>query len=158
MTAREHAVRQMYADDLDEVMRNEVRAYDHPWTRGVFLDCLRGGYECWVITDAMGILGHGVLSCVAGEAHLLNVCVAVEHQGKGLGRMLVDHLVHRSRIRAAEVVFLEVRISNTVASALYESVGFNEIGRRRNYYPAANGHEDARVLALQLELPGQSQQ
>ena len=146
-------IRPMDVEDLDGVMRNEVRAYEFPWTRSVFLDCLRGKYECWVLVNEALVVGHGVLSCAAGEAHLLNVCVAVEQQGAGLGRRLVEHMLSRGSQRSAEVVFLEVRVTNTVAGALYESMGFNEIGRRRNYYPAANGHEDARVLALQLRMP-----
>ena len=128
----------------------EVRAYDYPWTRGIFLDCLRLNYECWVLQMYEEIVGHAVLSVGAGEAHLLNVCVAKEHQGEGHGRVLVEHMLERARLRAAEIVFLEVRASNEVAAQLYESVGFNEIGKRRNYYPTTRGHEDARVLALQI--------
>ncbi len=153
MSAPPVIIRPMDVEDLDAVMRNEVRAYEFPWTRGVFLDCLRGNHECWVLDDGAAVVGHGVLSCAAGEAHLLNVCVGVEHQGTGLGRTLVEHMLNRGSQRDAEVVFLEVRVTNTVAGTLYESMGFNEIGRRRNYYPAANGHEDARVLALQLRMP-----
>ncbi len=55
--------------------------------------------------------------------------------------------------RHAEVVFLEVRPPNVVACKLYDSLGFNEIGRRRNYDPAHDGHEDALVLALQIAVP-----
>jgi ribosomal-protein-alanine N-acetyltransferase len=147
-------VRPMAAEDIESVMRNEVRAYEFPWSRGVFLDCLRGSYECWVLTDGDVMKGHGVLSFGAGEAHVLNVCVGPDHQGTGLGRVMLAHLLERALFRHAEVVFLEVRVTNVVAAALYESVGFNEIGRRRNYYPARDGHEDARVLALQLQMPG----
>ncbi len=147
-------VRPMVAEDVEAVMRNEVRAYDFPWARGVFLDCLRGNHECWVLLEDDVMKGHGVLSFGAGEAHVLNVCVGNEHQGSGFGRVLLMHLLERAQVRNAEVVFLEVRVTNVVAAALYESVGFNEIGRRRNYYPARAGHEDARVLALQLQMPG----
>lgn len=143
-------VRQMDAADLEGVMLVEVRAYDYPWTKGIFLDCLRSNYECWVLEMYEEIVGHAVLSVGAGEAHLLNVCVAKEHQGEGHGRVLVEHMLERARLRAAEIVFLEVRASNEVAAQLYESVGFNEIGKRRNYYPTTRGHEDARVLALQI--------
>lgn len=153
MNSEPLAVRSMQAEDLDDVMRNELRAYEFPWARGVFLDCLRGNYECWVLLDEQQIVGHGILSYGAGEAHVLNVCVGVEFQGRGYGRVLLSHLVDRAGARNSEVVFLEVRVSNVVASALYESFGFNEIGRRRNYYPAREGHEDARVLALQLQMP-----
>ena len=147
MTAQ---VRRMDARDLDSVMLVEVRAYDYPWTKGIFIDCLRVNYECWVLELADAVIGHAVLSVGAGEAHLLNVCVAREQQGQGHGRLLVEHMLQRARARAAEIVFLEVRASNEVAAQLYESVGFNEIGKRRNYYPTQRGQEDARVLALQI--------
>jgi ribosomal-protein-alanine N-acetyltransferase len=64
-------------------------------------------------------------------------------------------MLDTAKRRDAEVVFLEVRPSNRAACRLYESLGFNEIGRRKDYYPAANGHEDAKVLALQLRLDAQ---
>jgi [ribosomal protein S18]-alanine N-acetyltransferase len=139
----------MHRDDLDTVMANEVGSYEFAWTRGVFEDCLRAGHECWVLQDGRSIIGHGVLSVAAGEAHILNVCIRREDQGKGHGRALVRHILERARA-GAEMVFLEVRPSNQAAIRLYESVGFNEIGLRRNYYPAAKGREDALVLALQF--------
>ena len=147
--------RRMETDDFDAVLENETRSYQFPWTRGIFADCLRTGHECWVAEDDGDVVGHGILSLVAGEAHLLNVCVRRDVQGKGHGRELVCHMLDTARLREAEVVFLEVRPSNRAACVLYESLGFNEIGRRKNYYPAASGHEDAKVLALQLRLEAQ---
>ena len=141
----------MDAADLDQVMLVEVQVYEYPWTRGIFIDCLRANYDCWVLDGPNALTGHAVLSVGAGEAHLLNVCVAREHQGQGMGRQLVEHMLQRARARAAQIVFLEVRASNDVAAQLYESVGFNEIGKRRNYYPTKRGLEDARVLALQID-------
>ena len=149
-------VRPMRIDDLERVVINETRAYAYPWTRGIFADCLNAGHECWVVVIARDVIGHGVLSVAAGEAHLLNVCVRRDDQGRGYGRQLVRHMLDRALARGADVVFLEVRPSNHVAGALYESLGFNEIGRRKDYYPAENGHEDARVLAIQLRLNGET--
>ena len=147
--------RPMRIDDLERVVVNETRSYAYPWTRGIFADCLDSTHECWVVLRKREIVGHGVLSIAAGEAHLLNVCVRREDQGNGFGRQLVRHMLDRALARGADVVFLEVRPSNHVAGALYESLGFNEIGRRKNYYPAAHGHEDARVLAIQLRANGE---
>mgnify|MGYP002653699537 CR=1 FL=1 len=85
---------------------------------------------------------------------MLNVCVAPEAHGHGLGRKLLRALLHVARGRGAERVFLEVRPSNPGAIALYHSEGFNEIGRRPRYYPARGGREDALVMAIEL-LPGE---
>jgi ribosomal-protein-alanine N-acetyltransferase len=96
------------------------------------------------------LVGHGVLSIAAGEAHLLNVCMRRDHQGQGLGRQIVIHMLARARECGAGMVFLEVRPSNRVAHGLYRSLGFSEIGLRRGYYPSATGSEDAVVLALTM--------
>ncbi len=141
----------MAPEDLDRVIENETRSYAFPWTRGVFSDCLKSRHECWVAVREGDLIGHGVLSIGANEAHLLNVCVRRDQQGNGLGRQIVVHMIDRAERRGATVVYLEVRPSNRVASALYASLGFREIGLRKDYYPAELGSEDARVLALSLE-------
>jgi ribosomal-protein-alanine N-acetyltransferase len=140
----------MEAGDLDRVVENEVRSYQFPWTRGNFGDCLAARHECWVLMLDDELAGHGILAVAAGEAHLLNVCVRRDRQGQGHGRSLVMHMLERARARGAEMVFLEVRPSNVIALGLYRSLGFNEIGVRKDYYPAATGHEDAQVMALDL--------
>ena len=145
--------RAMELEDLDTVVENELHAYEFPWTRGIFRECLRD-HECRVVhrpgAEPWELLGHGVLSCGAGEGHLLNVCVRRDEQGNGLGRALVVHMLDRAVARGAKRLFLEVRPSNMVARGLYESLGFVEIGVRRNYYPSHLGNEDANVLAMDL--------
>ncbi|MFN3236120.1 MAG: ribosomal protein S18-alanine N-acetyltransferase [Pseudomonadales bacterium] len=134
--------------DVPAVVRNERLSYSHPWTEGIFQDCLQSGNECWLIKRQQKVLGHGILSVAAGESHLLNVCVAPDYQGEGFGRLLVEHLVKCARAKGAGRTILEVRPSNPVAIALYHSMGFTEIGRRRGYYPGTEGREDALVLTL----------
>jgi ribosomal-protein-alanine N-acetyltransferase len=140
----------MLPGHIDAVVANEAAAYEFPWSRGIFLDCLRAGYDCWVLLDGGAVIGHGVLSTAVREAHILNVCVAPAAQGQGHGRRLLEHLLKLARWQRSERVFLEVRPSNPHAVALYESVGFNEVGRRPNYYPAQRGREDALVMAMEL--------
>ncbi len=141
--------REMSVADLDAVLRIESRAYAFPWTRGIFSDCITTGHECRVSCLEDQIVGHAVVSTAAGEAHLLNVCIMRERQGQGLGRAFVHHLIDRARLRGAQVMFLEVRPSNRQALALYDSLGFVQIGVRKDYYPGDQGREDALVLALQ---------
>jgi ribosomal-protein-alanine N-acetyltransferase len=143
----------MRAGDLDRVLENETRSYAYPWTRGVFNDCLKSRHECWIAERDDMLVGHSVLSVAANEAHLLNVCVRRDQQGQGLGRQIVVHMLTRASECGASVVYLEVRPSNRVAGALYLSLGFREIGRRKEYYPAQMGSEDAVVLALTLSRP-----
>lgn len=143
-------LRAMHELDLDRVMQIERLAYPFPWSPGIFRDCLRGGYGCWVLERDAEVIGYGILNVAAGEAHILNVCITPSAQGRGHGRYLLRRLIDLSRWHRAERVFLEVRPSNPRAIALYHRLGFNEIGRRPRYYPAPGGREDAIVMAQEL--------
>ena len=148
-------LRPMREDDLDAVVSIETRAYPFPWTRGIFRDCLRAGHAMWVLESggalAGRLVGYGVLGIAAGEAHVLNLCIAPEAEGHGHGRHLLRALLRVARGSGAMRVFLEVRPSNPRAIALYHAEGFNEIGRRPRYYPApGQAREDAIVMALEL--------
>lgn len=146
--------RVMRESDLDVVMEIEHRAYSFPWTRGIFRDCLQAGYPGLVVEREQRMVGYGLVSVAADEAHLLNVCIDPSWQSRGHGRQLLRALVQLVRDRGAQRVFLEVRPSNAGAVALYQSEGFNEIGRRPRYYPAQNGREDALVMAMELGFEG----
>jgi ribosomal-protein-alanine N-acetyltransferase len=143
--------RRMNDRDIARVMAIEQAAYPFPWSDGIFRDCLRVGYTCVVCETEDRLCGYAVLSLAGGEAHILNVCVEPSQQRLGLGRRMLDYLLNLSRVGRADTVFLEVRPSNDPARALYDSLGFNEIGRRRAYYPAGgDDREDALVLAKAL--------
>lgn len=149
------SLRPMRETDLDAVMEIERRAYPFPWTQGIFRDCLRAEYPAWVMLSegrqSEGrIIGYGVLSVAADEAHVLNVCVDPLAQSRGHGRRLLRALMNNARGFGAQRIFLEVRPSNPHAIALYHDEGFNEIGRRPRYYPAKFGREDAIVMAKEL--------
>jgi ribosomal-protein-alanine N-acetyltransferase len=146
-------LRPMRPEDLDEVAAIEIAAYEYPWTHAIFRDCLRAGYHCWILAQTVEIIGYGVLTVAAGEAHVLNLCIASEQQGNGHGKHLMKRLIDLARWHHAERIFLEARPSNVHAIALYDDLGFNEIGKRPNYYPAKRGREDAIVMALELLPP-----
>lgn len=144
------SLRAMRESDLDMIMAIEQRAYPFPWTRGIFRDCLAAGYPAWVLQEHGLAMGYAVISVAAGEAHVLNICIAPERQGRGHGRRLLRMLVKLASDLGAARIFLEVRPSNSSAIALYHDEGFNEIGRRPRYYPARDGREDALVMAMEL--------
>ncbi|MEQ4258753.1 ribosomal protein S18-alanine N-acetyltransferase [Pseudomonas syringae] len=142
--------RRMTEADMDAVLKIEYAAFSHPWTRGIFLDGLKS-YEIWLMFEGAQQVGHGVIQVIIDEAHLLNITVKPENQGRGLGLLLLDHLMKRAYQLNARECFLELRDSNRPAYRLYENYGFNEIGRRRDYYPASDGGcEDAVVMACTL--------
>ncbi|MEQ7918195.1 ribosomal protein S18-alanine N-acetyltransferase [Xanthomonas sp. WHRI 1810A] len=141
--------RPMTEADLDAVLKIEYAAFSHPWTRGIFLDGLKS-YEIWLMFEGEQQVGHGVINVIIDEAHLLNITVKPESQGRGLGLLLLDRLMKRAYELNGRECFLELRASNQSAYRLYERYGFNEIGRRRDYYPAVGGREDALVMACTL--------
>jgi ribosomal-protein-alanine N-acetyltransferase len=144
------ALRSMREADVEAVHAVERRAYEFPWTPGIFRDCLRADYMAWVLELDGAVVGYFLMSLAAGEAHVLNICVAPEQQGRGHGRRMLRSLLQLARSRGAQRVFLEVRPSNAGAISLYDREGFNEIGRRPRYYPARDGREDALVMAIEL--------
>lgn len=144
-------LRKMTVHDLSEVMRVEKDSYSYPWSQKNFDDCLKKiQYSCWVFEQENKIQGHVVLLLGAGEAHILNICVHPDRQGKGWGRKLLKETEWIAKQHQAENCFLEVRISNKVGLTLYDSEGYNEIGFRKAYYPADKGREDAIVMAKAL--------
>jgi ribosomal-protein-alanine N-acetyltransferase len=140
----------MHESDLEAVAAVEREAYQFPWSKGIFRDCLRVGYCCWVCTRDGRVIGYGVMSVAVGESHILNVCVHPDAQGQGVGRGLMDRLLSLARGHNVDTAYLEVRPSNRRALALYRSLGFSQVGVRRAYYPAGSGREDALILAIAL--------
>ncbi len=148
---KERLIRPLQVSDLPLLMAIEVRAYTHPWTEGIFRDCLRTGYICWALTVDEIFTGYAVTSVAVGECHLLNLTIDPAAQGQGLGRYLLRQVLQRAIESGADIAFLEVRPSNLTARHLYESEGFNEIGRRKNYYPSGKRQrEDALLMAKKL--------
>lgn len=144
----EVGIRPLTATDLPAVQAIEVRAHAFPWTPGIFDDALNSGYYIVVMEQGAAIIGYGVVQIILDEGHLLNITIDPARHSKGLGRQLLHHLLDYARTHT-DTLFLEVRPSNTHAIALYQSEGFNEVGLRRNYYPAVGGgREDALLMAM----------
>jgi ribosomal-protein-alanine N-acetyltransferase len=146
----EVVIRAMRGSDVADVVAIERASYHFPWSEGIFRDCLRVGYVCRVVTVNRQVMAYGVMSLGAGEAHILNLCVAEGYRCRGVGRRLLASLIERATTAGMADAFLEVRPSNTAAIRLYLAVGFEQAGMRRGYYQAANGREDAAVLRRAL--------
>jgi len=144
--------RPMLSTDLDAVYAIELAAYEFPWSRSIFEKTVTSNKYAVVMEDAQRIVGYGVVSFVVGEAELLNLCIDPSLQGKGRGADLLEHLVDKAIDSGNKDMYLEVRESNLAALHIYEKCGFNEIGRRKNYYPSKAGREDAILMALPLAL------
>lgn len=136
--------------DLDWVAAREAELHVHPWSRASFADALASGYEAWIMQRAGESIGYAIVLNVLDESHLLDLGVVPAERRQGRGRHFLGWLCERARQRGSDSFFLEVRPSNVAALQLYERFGFSEIGRRRGYYPAAGGREDAIVMRLAL--------
>lgn len=145
-------IRRMDVTDIDSVMHVEQKANSHGWRRRTFVDSLQLHHECWVVVEphtSTYTIAHSVLGCEVDSAELYNISVDPAYQGRGIGRLLLNHMLLRSRTMPVDRVFLEVRVSNERAISLYQSVGFKRVGVRRDYYQHDQwGREDAYVFAL----------
>ncbi len=144
--------RPMRASDVVYVAALEAQVHAAPWTAGNFRDALAAGYAAQVAERDGRIVAFGVMMLAPGEAQILDVSVVPDARRAGLGRELVSRFLDDALRMGAAQAFLEVRVSNAPAIALYEGAGFMRIARRAGYYPAgADGRrEDALVMRKEL--------
>jgi [ribosomal protein S18]-alanine N-acetyltransferase len=154
---------------LPLVVEVERASHPHPWGEGHFRDSIAAGYWCQLLVtpalpgdpsewDAAPRLADGrlllaYLVAMPGylETHLLNITTVPMFRRRGCAGLLLEALQAWSRLQGGECLWLEVRASNLGARALYEQIGFHQVGRRRDYYPADDGQrEDAVVMSLAL--------
>ena len=147
-------IRSLCQDDLPEVLDIECQGYSFPWSEAIFRGCFRPDYRLWALEICDRLSAYAVVAYMAGEAHLLNLCVAGGQRRSGAGRRLLRHLVAESARDGMSQVLLEVRDSNAGAMDLYVSEGFSVIGRRPGYYPGGREREDALVMALPVDDRG----
>lgn len=145
----EPRIRAMTEGDLERVETIERVSFTAPWSRRSFENLLRrDDTSLWAAVAGGAVVGYAVVWYVAVEAELGNLAVAPEWRRRGLGAGLLEFAVERARERGVERIYLEVRVSNAAARALYEKHGFAQVGVRRRYYRSPV--EDARVMCLEL--------
>ena len=138
----------MQEADIDTVATLEGEVSPAPWSSGIFRDCLRAEYECWVV-HAEKVFGYVIFSLGPGEAHLLNIAISPARQRRGFGRQLLAKVASIARVQGMQRILLEVRPSNLRARAIYETAGFEFLSLREKYYGPPN-KEDALVYTLLL--------
>ncbi len=140
------AWRPLATGDIAYVAALETHIHAVPWTSGNFRDALAAGYSTRVGEREGRIVAYGVLMLAPGEAQLLNLSVVHDARREGIGAALLEQFVLDARRLGAEQIFLEVRVGNAPAIALYERAGFAPVGRRDGYYPGRPTPEDALVM------------
>jgi ribosomal-protein-alanine N-acetyltransferase len=126
-----------------------------PWSESQFFDACTGGEdrdrERVMLSDSdLQVQGFVVFSLVLDEASIHNIAVHPALQGRGLGQLLLNTALAQSRAAGARRCLLELRASNDAACCLYQKLGFQLDGSRRNYYPTAVGREDALLMSRPL--------
>lgn len=143
-------IRRLGVEDIDRMFEIEQLAYPFPWTRQIFVDCIRVDYACFGLQMGKELAGYTIMSWAGSEAHLLNLCIHPDWQQRGYGSLLLEYMINHVARLKSEAVYLEVRASNPSAVSLYKNRGFKVIGHRRSYYQAGDGREDAIVMSLKL--------
>ena len=157
----------MQIADLDEVLGIEAVSHLHPWTRGNFIDSLAAGHWAYCIRpqveqaikgsylDPSVLWAYCILFPAVDELHLLNITVSPKLRKLGLGSRIMTSIESVSAQQNIPRIILEVRPSNAAAIGLYHKLGYEQIGIRKNYYPASpesGGREDAVVMAKSIKL------
>ena len=144
------AIRAMWPADIPDVMRIERQSFGMPWQESTFRALMRRPSVSLLTAEADGVVvGFAVLWFSADEGELGDLAVDPEQRGRGIGRTLLDRSIEEARLRGAGTLYLEVRESNEAARLLYESAGFETVGRRTGYY--SGPREDACVMRLNLQ-------
>lgn len=138
--------------DLPRAWQIEQRAHAFPWSEQTFSSNQGERYLNLQLTVDDEMVAFAITQIVLDEATLFNIAVDPAYQRRGLGRELLEQVIDEVEKRGVVTLWLEVRASNVAAIALYESLGFNEATIRRNYYPTADGREDAIIMALPISM------
>ncbi len=137
-------------DDLDQIYQVECDCFSRPWSKkSLWGDLVSPQTLCLVAKEAGVVVGFCFLSVVADEGTVLQLAVMPSFRRKGTGRALVEHAISRAKAREVSYVMLEVRVTNAPARRLYESLGFQELGVRKEYYQ--DNKEDALMMILRME-------
>ena len=136
---------------VSQVAQLEKLCFSMPWSENAISGEITNPLSLWIVAlDGQHVVGYVGSQAVMGEADMMNLAVQPEYRRKGIGEGLVVHLIERLAEKKVNSLTLEVRASNYAAIALYEKLGFVQVGRRPNYYSAPK--EDALILKKEWEV------
>jgi len=134
-------------DDIDNIFALNQQSFSEAWSKKSLLDVMLAGFDLYVCVNNTTLLAYLLSQDILDETHIMQIAVAPNHQRQGIGRQLTQHLLHDKSEQIS--LLLEVRVSNLAAQTMYQHLGFQYIGRRKNYYtPKHDGEvrEDAMVM------------
>lgn len=142
-------IRPMSEADLNAVLQIEQSSFPLPWKREHFLHEIEVAHSFPFVAESAGeIAGYVCLMSLFEEAQILDIAVALEQRGRGVGRLLMEKAFAVAREKGAEIMSLEVRESGAAAIGLYQSLGFKQVGIRANYYESK---ENAVLMEINIK-------
>ena len=141
----------MNESHVAQVAALEKQCFSDPWSENSVASELENPLSLWLIAEEDGaICGYVGSQTVLDETDMMNIAVHPDCRRKGIAAALITELVSRLKARGSRVLRLEVRESNFSAIALYEALGFTQLGLRKNYY--RNPKENALILGKEWEI------
>ena len=141
----------MNESHVAQVAALEKQCFSDPWSENSVASELENPLSLWLIAEEDGaVCGYVGSQTVLDETDMMNIAVHPDCRRKGIAAALITELVSRLKARGSRVLRLEVRESNFSAIALYEALGFTQLGRRKNYY--RNPKENALILGKEWEI------
>lgn len=133
---------------LRRVLAIEARVYPRPWSASLFLSELsQRTTRTYIVAKHEGeVVGYSGMMFTGREAHVTNIAVDPDFHGRKVGTRLLLYIITEAVARGAEILSLEVRVSNDVAQSMYEKFGFSAVSIRKGYYIETN--EDALVMVV----------
>jgi len=140
-------IRNMTKEDLPQICTIEKETFTQPWSEEDFRNAMNNDRNCYLVAEAeQGIVGYCGYWGIVGEGDIYNVAVKKEHRGQRIGYHMLFTLINEAKSRGITSLTLEVRSSNTPAICLYESLGFEQAGIRKDFY--SKPKEDAVIMWL----------
>ena len=132
-------------EHVQQVAKLEAECFSMPWSERSIASEITNPLSYWIIAvDGDTVVGYVGSQSVMGEADMMNIAVDHSYRRRGIAKELVEKLIQGLCEREVHCLTLEVRCSNAAAISLYERLGFEQVGRRPNYYSAPK--EDALIL------------
>ncbi len=142
-------IRQMQIGDVSAIAELEKICFSDPWSENSIASELNNRLSYWLVAEEDGVVvGYIGSQTVLDAADIMNLAVSPNHRQQGIGQALIQKLVSHLQQSGVIALLLEVRVTNTPAIALYEKMGFVQVGRRPKYYH--NPREDALILRKEL--------
>lgn len=144
----------MTGDHLDEVAELERICFTTPWSRNMLVEELQNDCAAFLVAldDEDHVAGYAGLLVVLDEGYITNVAVRPEYRRRGVAGKLLRVFLDFAKAHQLAFLTLEVRASNAPAMALYEGLGFRNVGRRKNYYE--HPREDAVIMTKEFDTNG----